>query len=173
MTDTSILDPINIWASKLDLSEEQTQKGTLPFGPQVGTEDIQAGAVTNPKLRNDAVTNQKIANDAVTSENIANDAVTPDEIAGVSKLIFTSCNLDFGPIPAHTNEGLGCSVPGAKVGDLVMVTPQGKGTSFILLRDAYVSSDGAVMITVENVNQEDGIQINPYPAKYAIIVYRP
>jgi hypothetical protein len=29
------------------------------------------------------------------------------------------------------------------------------------------------MIAVENVNQESGIQINPQPTKYAIIVYRP
>lgn len=173
ITGTSILNPVSVWAGKLDLSEKQTEKGVLPFGPQVGTDDIQAGAVTSPKLRNDAVTNAKIANDAVTSENIAKDAVTPDKIAGVSKLVFTSCTLDFGPIPAHSNKGLGCSVVGADVGDLVMVTPQGKGTTFILLRDAYVSSDGTVMITVENVNQDSGIQINPYPTKYAIIVYRP
>jgi hypothetical protein len=48
---------------------------------QIGTSQIQNGAVTTPKLANGAVTTRKLANNAVTNSKLANNAVTNSKIA--------------------------------------------------------------------------------------------
>jgi hypothetical protein len=48
---------------------------------QIGTSQIQNGAVTTPKLANGAVTTRKLANNAVTNSKLANNAVSNSKIA--------------------------------------------------------------------------------------------
>jgi hypothetical protein len=115
--------------------------------PKVTTNDITDGAVTTPKL--------------------ANDAVTADKIAGVSKIIFATCNIDFGSINPRADGVADCSVPGVIAGDNVIATPNGMHD--VLMFYTAVSLNDKVRFLVRNIAD---ITIPPSPTTWSVIVFR-
>ena len=168
---------------------------------QIGTGDIADNAITttqfSSKLADNAVTTSKIASDAVTgakildgsvtsgdigintitTPKIATDSVTADKIAGVTKLIFVSCTLDFPNIPPQTSSSQNCSVPGLSGTDTVVATNNGVhagGNTFFLpglvTLISTAHSDGTVGVTLYNANTVD---LNPDPQIFGVIVFQP
>jgi hypothetical protein len=93
--------------------------------------------------------NADLAPDTVTSEDIAPDAVTASELAGVTKLIMTTCVIDFPTIPADTSDSTNCTVTGAASTDEVVVMPKSQCTGLVLV-GAFAAPD-AVTVSARNV----------------------
>ena len=136
-----------------------------PPGPQepIGTENIEDGAITTPKL----------ANDAVTTEKIADGAVTGEKIKGITKLLFKECEVEF--ILAGVVDVL-CPFRGVEIGDNIIITAQQfvtPSTVCEVISSAQVIETGVVKITLE-----DPCNFTSPPsdlrgrASFAIIAYR-
>ena len=116
--------------------------------PKVTTNDITDGAVTTPKL--------------------ANDAITADKIAGVSKIIFASCNnINFGSINPRADGLADCSVPGVIDGNNVIATPNGMHD--VLMFYTAVTLNDEIRFLVRNIAD---ITVPPSPTSWSVIVYR-
>jgi len=117
--------------------------GVAYAGSQIGTDDIQNGAVTNSKLRGNAVTSPKIANGSVTGLDVAEATLSnvPDanRTGGMRVQKFTATPEANTPLTTVATVGtldlkFGCNASG---GPLLTVTPrngapeQGMKGSFI------------------------------------------
>src|SRR5436309_5633471 len=104
------------------------------------------------KIPDGSITTSKLADGAVTTPKIANDAITADKISGVSKLLFTSCTSNFNPITPGLGDFGHCSVPGAEVGDMVMMgaSRNDPGAGNLLVHLAYVDSPGQITFFVRS-----------------------
>lgn len=115
-----------------------------------------AGPQGNPgpagTISDNSVTTSKLADGAVTTSKIANDSITADKIAGVSKLVFTSCTSNFIPIAPGQGDLGHCSVPGAEVGDMVLMgaSRNDPGAGNLLVHLAYVDSPGQITFFVRS-----------------------
>jgi hypothetical protein len=67
-------------------------------------------------------TNQ-ISDGAITTAKIADHSVTASKISGVTKLVFATCNINFGSVNPHADGLADCPVPGTAAGDNVVATP--------------------------------------------------
>ena len=86
----------------------------------MGSDDIEDGAVINPKL----------ADSAVTTDKVDDGAITAKKINSLEKLFFGSCSGILPPIEPEgtTWELLICDVPaGAEVGDRVVASAAVRG----------------------------------------------
>ncbi|MGI0045252.1 MAG: hypothetical protein ACRD47_16220 [Nitrososphaeraceae archaeon] len=142
--------------------------GICPKGP-IGTDDIEDGAVTNPKLADGAVTNEKITDGAITG----------DKIQGVEKLIFTDCGRfeDITLEPGERHIGI-CDVPGIEAGDRVVTTlnpiiPRQGSFCFGVIDSEARSTDGVggdsrVLVTFNN----ECVVTTTESFTFALIVYK-
>jgi len=151
---------------------------------------IRDGAVKTPDIANNAVTTSKISNGAVETRDLADDAVTSDKIEDgsiiaadlspgtigpdteklktVSKIIFSSCTLDFPSIPAqHFASGL-CRVTGAQTGDKVIATSQ-TDASGIVTQSASVNATDLLRMSIRNPNET---ATHPPKITWAVIIFR-
>lgn len=166
---------------------------------QVGTNDIDNGAVTSPKIRDrevktpdiadDSVTTEKIRNGAVGTADIADESITTDKISDgsitaedlatdigfsgdspseISQIIFNSCSIDFDAISAQKVATAFCPVPGAQIGDHVIVTNQDLAWG-LLTQSASVNSTELVRIAVSNPNFNS---VDPPSITWALIIFR-
>lgn len=166
---------------------------------QVGTNDIDNGAVTSPKIRDrevktpdiadGSVTSEKIRNGAVGTANIADDSITSDKIIDgsirpedlatdtgftgdsrgqISQIIFSTCSIDFDAVAAHKVKTAFCPVPGAQIGDHVIVTNQDLVLGLVT-QSATVNGTELVRIAVSNPSFSS---VDPPSATWALIIFR-
>lgn len=166
---------------------------------QVGTNDIDNGAVTSPKIRDrevktpdiadDSVTSEKIRNGAVGTANIADNSITSNKIvdgsitsedlaantefAGdsqgqISQVIFSTCSIDFDAVAAQKVKTAFCPVPGAQIGDHVIVTNQDLALGLVT-QSATVNGTELVRIAVSNPSFSS---VDPPSATWALIIFR-
>lgn len=146
----------------------------------VKTPDIASNAVTSSKISNGAVGTNDLADDSVTSDKIEDGSITTadlspsiinaetEKLKTVSKIIFSSCTIDFPSIPAqHFTLGL-CRVTGAQIGDKVIVTSQ-NDASGIVTQSASVNATDLVRMSVRNPNL---IATHPPRITWAVIIFR-
>lgn len=88
-------------------------------------------------------------------------------IAGLVKLIFANCNIDFGSINPHADGLADCSVPGTQTGDNVVATPN-NGLFDALSFYAAISLDGKVRFLVHNTID---VTLPPTPTTWSLIVF--
>ena len=150
---------------------------------QIGTGEIADGGITTPKIALDAVTTSRIKDlqvtqskigiGAVGTDRLATDAVTADKIAGVSKLIFSSCTVDFGVLNSQQALPKSCTVPGVANGDQVIATNNGVGAgSFqteIELLGSFASTD-TVSVWFRN---DAAFAFDPNPILVSLMVFHP
>jgi hypothetical protein len=92
-------------------------------------------------------TNQ-ISDGAITTPKIADHSVTASKISGVTKLIFATCQINFGSVNPHADGLADCSVPGTATGDNVVATPNGMNDAYAFFE--AISLDGKVRFLVHN-----------------------
>lgn len=173
--------PANIYA-QIRTSNIQNNAITSPKirDGAVKTQDIANNAVTTSKIANGAVGTNDLADDAVTSDKIEDGSVTAadlslnttgseaEKLKTVSKIIFSSCTIDFPPIPPqHFTFGL-CRVTGAQVGDKVIATSQ-NDASGIVTQSASVNATDLVRMLIRNPNP---IATHPPKITWAVIIFR-
>ena len=173
--------------------------GWLPAQAQVGTNDIDNGAVTSPKIRDREVKNPDIAEDSISSDKIrdgavgtaaiADDSITSDKILDgsitsddlatgkgftgnnqeqVSQVIFSTCSIDFDAVPANKVKTAFCPVPGAQIGDHVIVTNQDLALGLVT-QSATVNGTELVRIAVTNPSTS---AVDPPSSTWALIIFR-
>lgn len=161
---------------------------------QILTSDIANNAILGSKIRDgeiksadiagNTITSGNLADSAVTTSKIATDAVTADRIAGVSKLIFQSCDGNPTPIAPNQIIAVQCTVPGASLQDNVLITtpfvclggdpnqnPPPSGRCLEIL-GGRVSNAGVVSIFIIN-DIMPLINVNTGPMKFSMIVFKP
>jgi hypothetical protein len=143
-------------------------------GPQgnPGSTGPQGNPGSTGTIPDNSVTTSKLADGAVTTSKIANDSITADKIAGVSKLVFTSCTSIFNvPIAPGLGDLAHCSVPGAEVGDMVLMgaSRNDPGAGNFLVHLAYVDSPGQITFFVRSF----GTGNIPATITWPIILFRP
>lgn len=151
---------------------------------------IRDGAVKTPDIANNAVTTSKISGGAVETSDLADDAVTSDKIDDgsitaadlapntigsgadklktVSKIIFSSCSIDFPSIPPQQYASGLCRVTGAQVGDKVIATSQ-NDASGIATQSASVNATDLIRMSIRNPNP---IATHPPKVIWAVIIFR-
>lgn len=161
---------------------------------QILTSDIANNAILGSKIRDgeiksadiagNTITSGNLADSAVTTSKIATDAVTADRIAGVSKLIFQSCDGNPTPIAPNQIIAVQCTVPGASLQDNILITtpfvclggdpnqnPPPSGRCLEIL-GGRVSNAGVVSIFIIN-DIMPLINVNTGPMKFSMIVFKP
>ena len=143
---------------------------------------ISDGQVGSADIAGNSITSSKLVDSAVTTSKIATDAVNADKIAGVSKLIFQSC--DGNPTVVLPNQiiAVQCSVPGASLQDNVMVTSpficpnvdsnQNPRIPCLEMLGGRVSNADVVSIYILN-NVFPQNSLNTGNMKFSIIVFKP
>lgn len=173
--------------------------GWLPAQAQVGTNDIDNGAVTSPKIRDREVKNPDIAEDSISSDKIrdgavgtaaiADDSITSDKILDgsitsedlakgtgfsgdlqqqISQIIFSTCSIDFDTVAANKVKTAFCPVPGAEIGDHVIVTNQDLALGLVT-QSATVNGTELVRIAVTNPSTS---AVDPPSSTWALIIFR-
>jgi hypothetical protein len=199
MNHTTDLHPSATVASILIIIVVGTVLSWLPAQAQVGTNDIDNGAVTSPKIRDrqvktpdiedDAITSDKIrvgavgnaaiADNSITSEKILDGSITSDDLATgsgfsgdaqeqVSQIIFSTCSIDFDAVAANKVKTAFCPVPGAKIGDHIIVTNQDLSLGLVT-QSATVNATELVRIAVTNPSTS---AVDPPSSTWALIVFR-
>jgi len=171
----------------------------LPAQAQVGTNDIDNGAVTSSKIRDREVKNPDIAEDSISSDKIrdgavgnaaiADNSITSDKILDgsitsndlatgsglsgdtqekISNIIFSTCSIDFDAVPANKAKTAFCPVPGAQIGDHVIVTNQDLSLGLVT-QSATVNGTELVRIAVTNPNTS---AVDPPSSTWALIIFR-
>ena len=173
--------------------------GWLPAQAQVGTNDIDNGAVTSPKIRDrevktpdiedDSITSDKIrdgavgtaaiADNSITSDKILDGSITSDDLATgtgftgdtqekISNIIFSTCSIDFDAVAANRVKTAFCPVPGAQIGDHVIVTNQDLALGLVT-QSATVNGTELVRIAVTNPSSS---AVDPPSSTWALIIFR-
>jgi trimeric autotransporter adhesin len=199
MNHTTDLHPSATVASILIIIVVGTVLSWLPAQAQVGTNAIDNGAVTSPKIRDrqvktpdiedDAITSDKIrvgavgnaaiADNSITSEKILDGSITSDDLATgsgfsgdaqeqVSQIIFSTCSIDFDAVAANKVKTAFCPVPGAKIGDHIIVTNQDLSLGLVT-QSATVNATELVRIAVTNPSTS---AVDPPSSTWALIVFR-
>ncbi|HEY7109576.1 MAG TPA: hypothetical protein VH415_09130 [Nitrososphaeraceae archaeon] len=174
--------------SPLQLVKAQVDTGDIDNGAvtspkirdgEVRNPDIADGAVTSDKIRNDAVVMSSIADNSITSDNIVDGSILPEDLgtianlAGgetgqVSQVLFNTCSIDFDAVAAQKVATAFCPVPGAKIGDHVVVTSQDPAQDLIT-QSASINGTELVRIAVWNPNFKT---VDPPNITWALIIFR-
>jgi len=143
-------------------------KMTIVISLAVSAAQIIAVAFNPPLVvAQKAIPTNRIANGAVTAPKTTNLSPAVGKIEGVTRLIFASCNMNFGSVNPHADGLADCSVPGTRSGDNVVATPNnGMWDAFSFY--AVISLDGKVRILVHN-NSDNILQ--GLPTTWSIIVF--
>jgi hypothetical protein len=113
--------------------------GTAFAVTQIGTNQIQNGAVTTPKLHDGAVTNSKLANNSVGNAKIKDNSITSNKVKSNTFLPANGTAADSnrlgGLLPADFIQGVGfvtqrrISVPANSSGNILINTSLGTFTA--------------------------------------------
>ena len=148
---------------------------------EVKTPDIADNSITSDKISNGAVGNTDIADNSITSAKILDGSITSKDLATgtgfadqsqeqgqVSQVIFSTCSIDFGVVAAQKVNTAFCPVPGAKIGDHVIVTNQDLMLGLVT-QSATVNGTELLRIAVTNPSLSS---VDPPSATWALIVFR-
>ena len=148
---------------------------------EVKTPDIADNSITSDKISNGAVGNANIADNSITSAKILDGSITSKDLATgtgfadqsqgqgqVSQVIFSTCSIDFGVVAAQKVNTAFCPVPGAKIGDHVIVTNQDLMLGLVT-QSATVNGTELLRIAVTNPSLSS---VDPPSATWALIVFR-
>jgi hypothetical protein len=199
MNHATDLRPSKVVASILMIIVVGTLLSWLPAQAQVGTNDIDNGAVTSSKIRDRQVNTPDIADDSITSDKIrvgavgtaaiADNSITSDKILDgsitsndlargtgfsgdtleqISQIIFSTCSIDFDAVAANKIKTAFCPVPGAQIGDHVIVTNQDLALGLVT-QSATVNGTELVRIAVTNPSTS---AVDPPSSTWALIIFR-
>lgn len=149
---------------------------------QVMNPDIADNSITSDKIRSGAVVMDDIADNSITSDNIVDGSILPEDLsttAGlggggmgetgqVSQVMFNTCSIDFDAVAAQKTATAFCPVPGAAIGDHVVVTSQDPSQDLIT-QSASVNGTELVRIAVWNPNFKT---VDPPNITWALIIFR-
>lgn len=132
-------------------------------------EEVQAliPTTTTNQISDGAITTTKLANSAVTTPKLADHSVISTKMAGVTKLIFASCDINFGSINPHADGLADCAVPGIVAGDNVVATPN-NGLFDAMSFYAAITLDGKVRFLVRN---NVDVKLLPISTTWSVIVF--
>ena len=94
-------------------------------------------------------------------------SVTASKISGTTKLIFATCNINFGSVNPHADGLADCSVPGTATGDNVVATPN-NGLFDAMSFYAGITLDGKVRFLVRN---NADVTLPPTPTTWSVVVF--
>ena len=145
--------------------------GYASFHP-VTSSEIQDGTIQSVDIEDGEIKAADIGTGQVKAAEIAPDSVGASELQGVTKLVFTTCTVDY----ANTMQGNfasdDCVVPGLVLNDKIMAT-QKTIDSHMSFEGAFagldVSDNVVIRIYAKNTGDEAH---NAGPMEYAVIVYR-
>jgi hypothetical protein len=129
-------------------------------------EQVRALISTN-QISDGAITTPKIADSSVTTPKLTDHSVTAAKLAGVSKIIFATCDINFGPITPHADGLADCSVPGTATGDNVVASPN-NGLFDTMSFYAGITLDGKVRFLVRN---NADVSLPATPTSWSVIVF--
>jgi len=146
---------------------------------EVKTPDIADGSVTSDKIRDGAVGTANIADNSITSDKIVDGSITPEDLATdtgfagdsqgqISQVIFSTCSIDFDAVAAHKVKTAFCPVPGAQIGDHVIVTNQDLALGLVT-QSATVNGTELLRIAVSNPSASS---VDPPSTTWALIIFR-
>lgn len=117
----------------------------------VGSSDIINNSIQSVDIKDGEVKAADIATNAVGSSEVAANAVGASEIVGVTKLLFATCSVTHSTSVAAQNLfTASCSVPGAAIGDRVIVeNNDGFPACFEIIR-AFVFPADSVALGIKN-----------------------
>ena len=113
------------------------------------TEDIKNQEVTTDDLRDGGVIGIKLATNAVTSSNVLNNSLTSLDFKGAD--INRTISLTAGAVANGRCRDIGFSVPGAAVGEAVLISLRGAATAGLVFSGVRVSSPNIAVIKVCNL----------------------
>jgi hypothetical protein len=123
--------------------------------------------VSTNQITDKAITTPMMADAAVTTLKLADQSVTSAKIAGVSKIIFADCNINFGPINPNGRGVADCSVRGTTAGDNVVATPN-NGLIDAMSFFSATTLDGKVRFLIHN---NVGVALPATPTRWSVIVF--
>jgi hypothetical protein len=129
-------------------------------------EQVQALISTN-QISDGAITTPKLANGAVTTPKLADQSITASKISGVTRLIFATCDINFGSINPHADGLADCPVPGTVAGDNAVATPN-NGLFDAMSFYAAITLDGKVRFLVRN---NVDVTLPPTPTTWSVIIF--
>lgn len=146
---------------------------------EVRNPDIADNSITSDKIRNGAVVMEDIADNSITTNNIVDGSILPEDLGSnadlaggengqVSQVLFNTCSIDFDAVAAQKVATALCPVPGAEVGDHVVVTSQDPSEDLIT-QSASVNGTELVRIAVWNPNLKT---VDPPNITWALIIFR-
>ena len=141
--------------------------------------DIADGTIANAKLASNAVNLSQIQDWNVNATKIGFDQVNASHLNGVNKLLFGVCNVNLPSVGAGgisdtiSNAGGNCTISGASIGDVVMLTPQSNGNAFlqnnITVAAANISINSVLTITFSNYG-DNTVDLGVVPFGYMVFV---
>lgn len=136
----------------------------------VTTDKIRDGTVETADIADQSVTSDKIRDGSITAADLAADigGVTGDTQGAISQIIFNTCSIDFDVVPPQKTGSAFCPVPGAQIGDHVIVTNQDAALG-LLTQSASVNGTALVRIVVSNPTF---IPVDPPSVTWALIIFR-
>ena len=146
---------------------------------EVKTPDLADDSVTSDKIRAGAVGTGAIADNSITSDKIMDHSITSADLATgtgfagnsqgqISQIIYSTCSIDFDTVAAQKVKTAFCPVPGAQIGDHVIVTNQDLALGLVT-QSATVNGTELVRIAVTNPSLSS---VNPPSATWALIIFR-
>jgi hypothetical protein len=108
----------------------------------------------------------------ITTTDIHDSSVTGSKIAGIDRLIFVSCTLDFPSLEPDELAVEFCDVPGAVGGDSVVAGHHGQPMELLIHAETVVSLPGDVSPTlVVLVKNLESHTIDPDPEPWDFIIF--
>jgi hypothetical protein len=108
----------------------------------VKTKSIKNAAVTTPKLAPGAVTTDRIADDAVTSQKVKDGSLTPADVSGSLSVVAKGGLAPPGALAAGAcSTEISAAAPGARDGDMVVITSPAAVSTLAASFSARVSAD--------------------------------
>ena len=120
-------------------------------------------------IADDSITSDKILDGSITSEDLAKGTgFSGDLQQQISQIIFSTCSIDFDAVPANRVKTAFCPVPGAQIGDHVIVTNQDLALGLVT-QSATVNGTELVRIAVTNPSSS---AVDPPSSTWALIIFR-
>lgn len=145
--------------------------GFASFHP-VTSNEIQDGTIQSADIKDGEIKAADIGTGQVKAAEIAADSVGESELAGVTKLLFTTCTVDYANTLPGNFASDDCVVPGLALNDRIIAT-QKTIDSHMSFEGAFAGLDVSDNVVIRFYAKNTGSEAhNAGPMEYAVIVYR-